>query len=112
MNKYTKVNSLICSAVIFTSLLAGCNANFSKSTSDSSSTLSNVLSSAIDDDFDSDDDDLSSDAKQLSFSSGNYGVDVSSLFSERDLSGSYDDITAEISLNGSSVTADGNGVKV
>ncbi len=37
------------------------------------------------------------------------GVDASALFTERDRSGSYDAITADISLNGDSITVDGAG---
>ena len=92
MNK--KINSIICTALAFSMAAVGCSKT--EKTDSSSSAIS------------SESDENTSDLNN----SADIGFDVSTLFSERDLSGDFDTPDAEIILNGDSVSCEGDGAEV
>ena len=97
-----KVRGLLGAAVAFSLFTAGCSAN----SPENSGSVSDTESIATDAD-----DSSTSQEKitELSNEASLYQSNVSEIFSERDLNADYDELTADISLTGSSAEISGKG---
>ena len=104
-----KLTSVIFSALVFTSFIAGCNDKSSKINDDSQnneSSVSEITESTSDESSEAN----NSAPENVPLDYSEFTLDKSTLFSERDLSGEYSKPDAEIILSDNGVTIDGNGI--
>lgn len=97
MDNNKKMRGFIGAAIAFSLFVTGCSAKQTTNSSDADNT--EIVSSS----------DKNTNATALSNLSGNFSSDITDIFSDRDLSSSYDSITSTITLNGDSVHIDGKG---
>lgn len=108
MKNSKKFSSLLCAAIAFSVFTVGCSDN-SQNDSSGSSSESSTTEAVTDSKKDNSANKSDSQPAEVNTAPVSLTAD---LFSDRDLSGEYDSVTAEISLNGESVFVDGEGAEI
>lgn len=104
MNNKMKFRKFVGAALVFSIAASGCSAKDDNSSSTDKSQSSSVSQS---DENMPDRDSSATSVEPLA--AYEYSSDLSAIFSDRDISAEYDTTVSEISLNGSSVSIDGDG---
>ncbi len=105
MIKPHRFSAFLCAAMVFSMLTAGC----SESADEVSSSVQETGAPMQQMDFMPNSEPVESTLISLAANGNAYTTDLSTIFTERDLSGSYDTITAEIVLSGTSASVEGTG---